>query len=104
MNITIPSFIGKSDYIMSYFTSKYQIPRELQQWRNLIKSESVDDETMIFKSTTTLHQIKAEKKLGTDTKTLLTKEWKEYFTNLVNIDHKGFLKTIPSDEEDTVFI
>ena len=69
MNITIPSFIGKSDYIMSYFTSKYQIPRELQQWRNLIKSESVDDETMIFKSTTTLHQIKAEQKLGADTKT-----------------------------------
>ena len=66
INITIPSFVGKSDYIRSYFTSKYQIPRELQHWRNLVQSESVDDETMIFKSTTTFHQIKAEQQLGID--------------------------------------
>jgi len=59
---------------------------------------------MIFKSTTTLHQATAEQQLGDDLQRELTKEWKDLVTNQVDKLYDGFMQTIPTEEEDVVYI
>lgn len=95
---------SKRNEIQNYFKSKYQIPKELQHWRDIIESSEVNDEALVVKTTVTLVHTASENTLSPELRKYLTKEWKDKVTNFVKWQNDGNFEVVETDEEDTVYI